>query len=151
MSVETVKARLAQIQSGIAGIKRAFVQGPNSLNVADMPLFMTMTGKAEYDWGGLGSDAGLERRLYLMRLYVMPFGAGVAGEAERAVEPFFQPVRDTFAARPSLGNLAGVQNATLVGDSGIIVLQYPQGTLYFGVEFRLMVEEYFGRSYVDYE
>ncbi|MCB0207711.1 MAG: hypothetical protein KDJ52_00185 [Anaerolineae bacterium] len=153
MSVATVKARLVTIQQNITGVLTAYAQGPNSLSAANMPLFVNLTRKAEVDWKVFGSDMGLETRLYAMQLYVMPFGQGVPGEAEEACELFFPLVRDTFAARPSLEQLLGVQEATFLGDSGVIGLKYPLegGSLYWGIEFRLQVKEVVERTYANSE
>jgi len=144
MSVATVKTRLAFIQKNrISGVKRSFAQGPNSINTADMPLFINLTKPAQHDWQILGSDFDQEGRLYLMRLYVLPYGNGIPGEAERACEPFFDRVRDCFAARPGLEGLEDVQRAVLLGDSGVTLLDYPVGNFaYWGIEFRLNVVEY---------
>lgn len=153
MSVATVKARLATIQKNrITGVKRAFAQGPNSINTADMPLFINLTKPAQHDWAILGSDFDQETRQYLMRLYVLPIGNGIPGEAERACEPFFDRVRDVFAARPTLEGLEGVQQAVLLGDSGVTLLDYPAGNLaYWGIEFRLQVTEYIEVIYAENE
>jgi len=152
VSVATVKARLAEIQADIAGVTHAFAQGPNVINAGDMPLFINLTRAATIDWQQ-GSDLGFESRLYLMQLYVLPFGQGVPGEGERLCEPFFPLVRDTFAARPSLEQLLGVQETTFMGDGGVTALRYPLGSdsLFWGIEFRLQVREVVNRDYADYE
>lgn len=149
MSVATVKTRLASIQANIAGLNRAFAQAPNSINRADMPLFVNLTRQSQTDWQE-GSDLGRETRLYLMQLYVLPFGNGIPGEAERTCEPFFPLVRDTFAARPGLEGLLGVQQAVFLGDGGVAALRYPLSSenLFWGIEFRLQVSELVERSYV---
>ncbi|MCL4863861.1 MAG: hypothetical protein KJZ93_30925 [Caldilineaceae bacterium] len=144
MSVATVKARLALIQKNrITGVKRSFAQGPNIINTGDMPLFINLTKPAQHNWEILGDDLDQETRLYLMRLYVLPAGNGIPGEAERLCEPFFDRVRDVFAGRPSLEGLAGVQQAVLLGDSGVTLMDYPVGNFaYWGIEFKLQVTEY---------
>jgi hypothetical protein len=151
MSVATVKARLASIQEAIPGVLVAYAQGPLSLVGANMPCFVNLTRPATVDWEQ-GSDLGIETRLYAMQLYVMPFGQGVPGEAERKCETFFPLVRITFAARPGLEDLPGIQEAIFLGDSGVIIMSYPlQGERYFGVEYRLQVREVVERSYADYD
>ena len=148
MSVETVKARLATIQAGITGVRRAYAEVPNSITAADMPLFVTLTGPANHDWQALGSDQDKEQRTYRMRLFVMPLGQGYPGEGENAAEPFFTRVRDTFSARPGLEGLTGVQSATLIGDSGLVVLDF-QEQQYWGIEFELQVVEYVEVTYAE--
>lgn len=156
MSVETVKARLAQIQAGITGVKRAFSHGPGAMPPGDLPCFVNFTGPARHDFLLAGNDQDIETRTYIMRLYVRPVGQGIDGEAERLCEPFFPRVRDIFAGRPGLGlgttgsHLAGVQRAIFLGDSGTSVLRY-NGQDFIGIEFRLEVSEYVEVVYEDYE
>jgi len=150
MSVATVKARLASIEESITDVKRAHAQPPAALPAADLPAMVNFAGAAEHDWRILGSDSDQETRQYTLRLYIAPVGQGVPGEMERLCEPFFSSVRDTFAARPALEQLIGVIQATLLGDSGPVVMAY--GKLqYIGIEFRLQVVELIGRMYDDYE
>lgn len=153
MSVATVKTRLATIEGNISGIRVAYAQGPNSLVAANLPAFINLTRPGQVDWRAVGSDDGLETRLYLPTLYVRPFGTGIPGEGERDCEPFFALVRDAFAARPSLEQLIGVQEAIFLGDGGVTVLRYPiqSDSLFWGIEFRLQVREIVARNYADYE
>lgn len=156
MTVATVKARLAVIQVGITGVKRAFAQAPGTLPPGDLPLFANFTAAARHNWQIIGDDQDLETRLYLMRLYVRELGQGIDGEAERLCESFFTSVRDTFAARPGLGlgtagsHLAGVQLAVFLGDSGVSVLRH-NGQDFIGIEFRLEVSEYVEVNYEEFE
>lgn len=156
MTVATIKPRLAVIQAGITGVKRAFAQAPGSLPPGDLPLFANFTGAARHNWQIIGHDQDLETRNYLMRLYVRPVGQGIDGEAERLCEPFFVSVRDAFASRPGLGlgvagsHLAGVQQAVFLGDSGVSVLRY-SGQDFIGIEFRLEVNEYVEVNYEAFE
>ena len=150
MSVATVKQRLAEIEEGIAGIKRAYAQAPLSLPASDLPAFVNFAGQATHNWRVVGSDTDRETRVYICRLYVAPLVQGVPGEIERLCEPFLESVRDTFAARPSLERLTGVQVSILLSDGGPAVLAYG-GTRYIGVEFRLQVVELVGVTYADYE
>ena len=136
MSVAAVKARLAEIEEGITGVKRAYAQAPLSLPASDLPAFVNFAGQATHDWRLAGSDTDRETRLYLLRLYIAPLTTGTPGEIERRCEPFLESVRDVFAARPSLGRLRGVQTANLLGDGGPAVHQYG-GERYIGDEFRL--------------
>lgn len=153
MSVQTVKARLTEIQSDgtlFADVARAYGHAPNTINAADMPCWINFTGPATYDHIIIGADENLETREYKMRLYVLPYGAGAQGEAENLCEPFFPIVRDVFNARPGLeypAHLPGVQTAILLGDSGVNVLPY-NGQFHWGIEFRLQVTEIVQVDYV---
>jgi hypothetical protein len=150
MSVATVKTKLAAMQILISGVKHAFVQVPESLNTAELPAFINLTGQATDDWQNLGDGMDLEARIYTMRLYVLPVVLGIPGEGERLCEPFFTRVRDYFASHPLLGNLAGVQIALVTGDSGVIAFPFDNSEQkYLGIEFKLQVQEHIGFNYVE--
>lgn len=146
MNVETIKARLAEIQGQIPGVRRAYMHGPAALPAGDLPCFVNFTGAATHDWARLGAERDWETRQYLMRLYIREVQSGIDGEAEARCEPFFARVRDAFAARPGLDGLSNVQIATLAGDSGLAVLSYA-GQEYAGIEFRLQVVMIVPRGY----
>ncbi len=145
MSVATVKAALASYQATIPGVVSAYAQAPNSVSAADMPMFTNFTGASDEDWNTGGADEGVEIRQYRMILLLLPRGSGVAGEAERIAEPFFPMVRDFFDARPHLGT-PGVQSSIFQGDGGLVIINYG-GLDYYAIEFKLMVTEYFPRTY----
>ena len=145
MSVTTVLAQLALLQAQITGVKVAYAEAPNSVVAANMPLFITIPGEAEDDWVSAGSDSDLETRTYRMLLIVAPRGAGIPGEALALCNPFFDRVRDFFAARPALG-LDSVHSATYLGDSGTTNIVY-QDVPQVGIEFRLRIVEYLQRTY----
>ncbi len=140
--MNSIRQRLAEIQSGITGIRRAYVWAPQTLADSDLPAFCTFAGPATVNQT---SDTFVEEtRTWLMRLYVKPVLQGIDGEAEKAVEPFLEKVRNTFLSHPLLGNgskdsaLPWVKRAVWLGDGGIQVLSYA-GQNYLGVEFRLAV------------
>jgi hypothetical protein len=142
MSVATVKAQLATLQEQIAGVNRAYVQGPLSLPATDLPAFVNYTSAATHEWRVLGAETDRETRQYLMRLYVCTAQDGIEGEAERRCEPFFASVRNFFAAHLSLGQLRFVEIATLLGDSGVRGDLAYAGEQFIGIEFRLQVIEH---------
>jgi hypothetical protein len=134
MDVKAIKAQVAQVQAGIAGVKTTFATAPAKLNKMDLPAFVNFTGEASYRAAGYGRPG--VRRTFLMRLYVAPIAHGLPGEVESLVEPFFERVMTAFAAAPALGESL----ATLTGDGGVAVFEYAGGE-YLGVEFRLEVED----------
>jgi hypothetical protein len=156
--VEEIRERLAAIQRTIEGVRRAYEYAPKSLPSSDLPAFVNFVGPAMANWQALGSDYDQEGRTFVMRLFVKGAQQGVDGEAERACEPFLESVRDGFSGRPGLGlghssgsagrPLDGVMGAYLAGDSGISTLLFA-GEEYLGIEFRLMVQQVVGVTYVE--
>lgn len=136
MDISTIKTQLAQVQTGITGVKKVFATAPAKLNKVDLPAFVNFTGEASYRAAGYGRPG--VRRTFLMRLYVAPLAHGLAGEVESLAEPFFERVMAAFSAAPTLNGLEVL--ARLAGDGGLTVFEYA-GVEYLGVEFRLEVEE----------
>lgn len=137
-----IRERLAEIQRTVNGVKRVYEYAPQSLADSDLPAFCTFAGPASVT--AIGEDFHEETRTWLMRLYVKPVLQGIDGEAEKAVEPFLESVRDTFLAHPLLGKgvkdsvLDWMKRAVWLGDSGVQILSFA-GQNYLGVEFRLNV------------
>lgn len=156
MSIVSVRARLATLQSSIPGINKAYEQLPKGvINSLDLPLFMTFVRDSNNDLSSYGSDTVRISRTYLMWLLVKPFAEGEDGEGEALVEPYIQTVLEFFLSRPTLGNLLGVSGSTIVSDTGPKRMVWP-GTpsnpigVYWGAEFRLDVTELIDIDYVDY-
>lgn len=154
LPVSDVKARLAEIQLTIAGIKRAYVNAPASLPHADLPLFVNLIGAATYT--PLGETLYEETRAYIMRMYVKPFAQGIDGEAEAAVEPYLTAARDVFLSHPHLGNgtagntLDWVTGVQYQGDFGIAILPFANEQ-FLGAEFRLNVTQAIMRQIAKFE
>lgn len=149
-----VRQRLAEIQSGIVGVRRAYVWAPQSLADTDLPAFCTFAGPATVN--STSETFVEETRTWLMRLYIKPVLQGIDGEAEKAVEPFLERVRDAFLSHPLLGKnirdsvLPWIRKTAWLGDSGIQVLSYA-GQNYLGSEFRLNVTKIVPISIALYE
>ncbi len=149
-----IRQRLTEIQSNIVGVKRAYAWAPQSLADSDLPAFCTFAGPATVSQT---SETFVEEtRTWLMRLYVKPVLQGIDGEAEKAVEPFLEKVRNAFLSHPLLGNgtkdsaLPFVEKAIWLGDSGIQVLSHA-GQSYLGIEFRLSITTIVPISTASYE
>lgn len=137
MSVQTVKAKLAEIEAAITGITRAYAQAPHALTTADLPAVVNFLGAAEYDFLTVGKVTR-EKRTYLVRVYVAPVSSGAAYEAEKLCEPFFARLRDALGNAHTLAGL--VSDARLTADGGVQV--FGHGNVdYIGIEFRLLVTE----------
>ena len=138
MPVDTVVPAVQTILSGITGVTRAFDQLPGSLNKADLPAFLILPQATEQL--SLTRQGYKEERRYLLLLYVAPFGVDSFSYGYNTARVFFRRVQDAFAAAHRLNSLAGVLNAEIEGDSGIVPLIYGQSQ-YAGIEFRLRVIE----------
>ncbi|GAP10612.1 hypothetical protein BECAL_01785 [Bellilinea caldifistulae] len=149
-----IRQRLVEIQSNIAGVKRAYMWAPQSLADSDLPVFCNFAGASTVSQ--ISETIVEETRTWLMRLYVKPVLQGIDGEVEKAVEPFFSNVRDTFLSHPMLGSgakdsvLPWIEKVTWLGDSGIQVLSYA-GQNYLGIEFRLSITKIVPISTASYE
>jgi len=134
--IAAIKTQLAAIEETIDGVQRAEAYAPRTINAADLPMFLNFTAQGQYAGIGPASDADLDTRTLLLRLYVKPAGSGIDGEAEAACEPFFARVKAAFADKPRLNRTCMV--ATLTGDGGVQILLY-QGQPYIGIEFTMEV------------
>ena len=138
------------MQRLISGVKHAYEQAPTSLDTAQLPAFINLTGPGNDDWAGLGDGQEQNTRIYVMRLYILPVSSGIPGEVERLCEPFFESVRLYFAQRPTLGGLARVQSAYILSDSGVVKLPFKSADPEFlGTEFRLQVTEVISFNYAE--
>ncbi|RJR09993.1 hypothetical protein C4588_04190 [Candidatus Parcubacteria bacterium] len=137
--ITQIRAKLAQIQSSINGIKRVYEYAPMSLAPSDLPAFVTFIGTVIPRF--IGEQLIEETRSFLMRLYVIPIQSGIDGEAEKAVEPFMGSVRDAFLSHPALYNLEFVRQVNWLGDGGIQILSYA-GENYIGVEFKISIVQF---------
>ena len=140
MSADTVLPQLELLQTQIAGINRAFADAPNSITVADAPLFINLPAEGDYDDDVYGDETYQETDTYRMILYVAPRGSGISGEVVNKTRPFLKLVKDFFVARPQLGGLTGVQKAKVTGHGGIVALKFGDDD-WVGVEFKLSVIE----------
>jgi len=141
MSVSAIVTRLALIQSGIDGVRRAYdlYDMPNKLQATLLPAVVNFPGTAAYE--GFGSGDIVEMREYLMRLYVTPAQTPIdAAKKAARVEPFFRRFLTAFADAQQLDDLGDVQWAWIGEDGGLIAMQYADDW-FAGIEFRLMVKE----------
>ncbi len=149
-AIADIKTRLAEIQAAIPGILRTHAQAPAALN--DLPAFVNFTGAAQMR--AQGANYRQENRVFLMRLYAVHVQSGIDGEAERALEPFFESVPAAFLSHPSLGMngnlLPGILQTDFMGDNGVQVFEFA-GERYLGVEFRLSVTRILGVVYAEHE
>lgn len=154
MSVQTTRARLAAMYALVTGITKAFPDIPRVVQDAELPAVVIWPGEATYDTDSGGDNDVLETRTYQAFLLVQNLQLGTENQAQIAVDPFIDRIRDYFLARPGL-ELTGasppqmvVDNATLLRDSGYIVQNYG-GVDYGAVIFYHQIIEWAAIVHVD--
>ncbi len=154
-TLSDIKTRLAAVQATISGVKRAYANAPASLPPDQLPVFLNFTGPCQMQ--KFSDSLAHERREFIMRLYVKPKGAGVDGEAEKAVEPYLARVRDAFLGRPmlSLGTILApamdyIEPCEWLGDSGVMILLFAEEG-FIGAEFRLAVKTFVPIAFANYD
>jgi hypothetical protein len=156
--VEVVLARLAVIEKQVIDPStlravNVYENIPFSINVGDMPLFINFVGPLTSDEVTGSDDKGrtmTETRSYKPVLYHSPFPSGTSQENYGYLTPYFEQVYQLFGSYPHLKQLAGVIDATLIGDSGMGVVEF-QGQKYYGITFTLQVHTKLRRLFADYE
>lgn len=143
MDADAILKQLAVIEREIPGVRRAYDNPPNSISMADMPMFINLPGPMNENWidGGEDEDAteALETREYECILIVSSTGTGVSGEAIGKVPPLLAAVRNKFASYPFLKGFP-IRGAQLQRDSGVRSDILFGGVAYFGVRFIVVVE-----------
>ena len=76
MSADTVLPQLALLQIQITGVKRALADVPNSITMADAPIFINVPAEVEWDDDLLGPETYQETATYRMLLFVAQRGSG---------------------------------------------------------------------------
>jgi len=148
-SVLDVRTQLATLCLQITGIKTAYAEAPSSLNATDMPTVVILPGGSA-DGDERGEEYYTEDREYRILLYVTPRGAGLPGEGERLLSPFFDRIKPFFLARPSLGGLPGVMGIKWGGDGGSAILTY-NDTPYLGIDSKITVTTIVPITFADLE
>ena len=158
MTVITTPARIVSLADGVTytvgsvtytihGFDPPLAKAPET---AQLPALYVYTSRATYDYEYYGDDDVREIREYRIQLAVLPVTEATQELIETRCRAAIVAVRNIYAARPSLGNLAGEQNALIVSDSG--AFQLPQyGGVHIGVEFILRVDEQFARTFASNE
>lgn len=139
MSLNTVATRLALIQSGIDGVRKAYDLDNMPNKLGPLPASANFPGPATYE--GYGSGDIVETRTWSMRLYVTPAQRPIdAAKKAALVEPFFRRFLVAFADAQQLNDLDDIQWAWIGEDAGLMALQYAD-EWFAGVEFSLTVKE----------
>lgn len=131
---------------GVSYSMQGFAIQPPKMDTATVPALYPLTGPATNDWVSGGSDSDVETRQFQLHVPVLAKGLGVPGEPEQRCRPIIAAVRDTFASYPSLNGCDGVKQATVMGDSGVILLPDYEGT-WMGFITRLQVSLFLRRTF----
>lgn len=143
MTDETnILTALAAIELAIPGIARSYADAPDTINSADMPLFVNLPGPVTYDWNAnfdAFADEGRKTRDFYAVLIVAPFGAGTPGEKFALVNTYFDPVMRAFQSHRTLGGLDYIVKTIVTGDSGVRADIEYSGLRWYGVRFTVQV------------
>lgn len=156
MTVVTTSARIAAMAALIPGIQTAFASIPRVVQDAELPAVVIFPGEATYDVDTFGDNDVVETRLYRILFLIQKAAYGTETQAQVAIEPFFNTIRDYFLARPGL-ELTGatlpqvvVYDSVMLGDSGYQIIGYPDAqSSYAAIEYRLSVKEWSAVAYQD--
>jgi len=143
VSVATVGAAIASVQSDITGLQNAYAHDelPGDLHSAMLPAFLNFPDAAEYTIITHGYVQ--EIREWRMQLYVQPVGRDQdPARAGAALESFFRRVFEEFLDSIQLESLSDVVCAMVLRDTGWSVLTWA-GKDFVGAEFILQVTEKF--------
>lgn len=154
---EWVCAALASILDGLSvtvgALGTVTVHGinppPPKLDSADLPAAYVLTGLATDDTDSAGDDLDRETRTYAVQVAVIAGGQGTPDERETRCRPVLIAVKNKLRAYTRLG-VAGIENARVINDTGIIPLPEYDGNL-IGFEVRLMVTTLIARTYATNE
>ena len=168
MSVTTTMTRFATVWQNYSDdangqrIEKTFDRIPRQIFPAHLPCVVIFPGAATYDKDQYGEQMVKETRQYkcVVAVSVATFGNMETGET--LVEPYFDTVRDYFAARPGLEDDNAVQPQDRVmmsdiqGDGGYFIFEYPSGNgegsglgIFHAVEFSFEIQELVKNTYKD--
>lgn len=149
-SVANTHQRILDILELVTDLTVVHSTVPRVLNDADLPSAMVIP-KALTRTRQAGDNVH-ENRQYEIQIMLRNVRGGISGEAESAIYALnvFEDVYNEFDARQRLElDDSGIAvKALITGDSGLQLLQYPQGgeSLYLGIIFTLSVESVFRAS-----
>lgn len=150
---------IAEIGTEIIGANKlttAFATAPEKLDTAELPALYTLTGAATNDESTFGENEERITRMYRVQVAVIPTGQATPTIRETTCRELLELVSKQLSKHPFLKNTAsstsnlGVEEAQVVGDSGIVIL--PEfGMNFVGFEIRLKVTYVQEREFADQE
>jgi len=150
MSILTICEAIKNIGAKVDGIETAFSEPPVKLDTAELPALYPFTGPAVYDGEVEGDDGLIVTRQYRVHVATSMKGQDDEIAAEQNGKTLLEAVVLRFANRPSLANTAGVIEAKVLSDTGVIILPEYSGKV-IGFEVVVQVSEYVIREIVDYD
>lgn len=126
------------VGAGITGLN-ALDPAPVSLDSTQLPAQVCFTGSAESEDAGTGENWVTVRRTMRVQIAMMPTGQANPEDRELMCRPMIDRVNAEYRRWPQLKGVAYVQEATVISDSGIVIL--PEwGGKFIGFELRVRVE-----------
>lgn len=144
--IELHRTAIKTIFTNFSGITKAFDVVPEKLDTAELPALWSFTGQAPHNETLFGQNILSYERIYRIQVAVLPTGQATPTLRELKVAPLIESVSEELEAYPMLKNTAGVQEAKVMSDSGIVIL--PEfGASFVGFEIRLQVKYFHKRIY----
>jgi len=137
----TVRTRTAAALERVDGVKTVYAYTPRDAKGMQAPAFMVIGDEAEHGAAWVdGHDAG---RVWRLQLLAGSLGAGVYGDLEKGLDPFFEEAPKTLGGYVTLNDLSNVVNGYLVSDTGPGVIEFPpgSGSEWLGCEWEWYVQE----------
>ncbi len=150
IDIDAVCEGIQTVSQTITGIGTCYATPPVTLETAQLPASYPLTGTAQYELMSGGEDGNYENRLYRVQFPVLPENQANAQLREERCRPLIQAAIKAFMGHPSLAGTRNVQEAVVLGDSGIVILPEYDGK-YIGFELRVAVRFLISRSFADYE
>ena len=137
--IEAIFAKIQEIGATVSGIREAIDPPPANLNSDQLPALYAFTGQASYNESALGPRMVEVTREIRVQVAVVPTGQGDPNTREKDIRPLIDATVAAFQQHPALKKLVRVRKASVLSDSGIVLL--PEwGMKYIGFELRLRVE-----------
>lgn len=144
--LSNISSRLILLGAEVTGIRRAVDPPAPSLDSGDLPAMWIFTDPATHAEGEIDEETTSSVRMFRLQVAVLTLGEGDPHTRESRCRPLLDLVLKKFRGVPSLRNLAFINLASVVGDSGIVILP-EYGSRFIGFEIRIRVRYYEPRNF----
>lgn len=142
-----VRTKLQSELESITNVKRAHKYTPRGLSAANCPQWLIQPAEAIYELEMYTGTQAVIRASRRWRLVLLTASAisGAYGDMEKGLESYFALVENELVTNLKLGGLTDVDQATVVSDSGMIIVPFPPSPLggnearWFGCEWEMIV------------
>ena len=140
-TIESIEEALQTINESIDGVKTAPIKMPGVIDSVNLPMALSYPGPGEHE-GRSFSDL-TTARIWTIRLYVSPIGAGRGvDEGYHNTLPFLERFRDEYSSQEHQASDHWC-SLEAVGDSGVLadmtLHNAPTEEYYWGIEVRVRV------------